>query len=129
MTSFWAGFVHELEKLGAVQNPAGANKYKSARGGLTQAGREKFRREQGSSLKPGVKGPADTPEKMKRKGSFLSRMFGPGAPGSMKDPQGRPSRRALSAQAWGEPVPQNDSDRAALYARGQALLRQYRQSK
>ena len=44
-------------------------------GGLTAAGREFYRKKQGSKLKPGVKGAADTPEKMKRKGSFLTRHF------------------------------------------------------
>lgn len=107
-------------------NPVGADEYRSAAGGLTQKGREHFKRTEGANLKPGVRGPADTPEKMRRKGSFLSRMFGPGAPGAMTDEQGRPSRRALSAQAWGEPTPKNDSDRAALYAKGQSLLARYK---
>lgn len=121
-------FADELVKLSAA-NPVGANKYKSARGGLTQAGREKFKREEGSNLKPGVRGAADTPEKQRRKGSFLSRMFGPGAKGAMTDEKGRPTRRALSAQAWGESVPKDDAGRARLYAKGQSLLKQYKQTK
>jgi len=121
-------FALELSKL-AASNPVGANKYKSPRGGLTRAGREKFRREQGSNLKPGVRGAANTPEKQRRKGSFLSRMFGPGARGAMTDGKGRPTRRALSAQAWGEAVPRDDAGRAQLYAKGQSLLKQYKQEK
>lgn len=113
----------------AASNPVGANKYKSAKGGLTQAGREKFKREEGSNLKPGVRGAADTPEKMRRKGSFLSRMFGPGAKGAMTDEKGRPTRRALSAQAWGESAPRDDKGRARLYAKGQALLDRYENQK
>jgi hypothetical protein len=44
-------------------------------GGLTAVGREFYRKTEGSHLKLGVKGPADTPEEMKRKGSFLTRHF------------------------------------------------------
>lgn len=105
---------------GAWQRSEGKN----PEGGLNAKGRASLKA-QGHDIKPGVKGPADTPEKMKRKGSFLSRMFGPGAPGSMKKDNGEPSRRALSAKAWGEPVPQDDAGRARLYAKGQALLKRY----
>ena len=76
-----------------------------ARVGLTAAGREHFKETEGANLKPGVKGAADTPEKMKRKGSFLRSHFANPNPGPMKDEKGKPTRRALSAQAWGEPVP------------------------
>lgn len=102
---------------------------KDPKGGLTAAGRAHFKRTEGANLKPGVKGPADTPEKMKRKGSFLSRMFGPGAPGSMQTDSGKPTRRALSAAAWGEPVPKDDAGRARLYAKGQRLLERYKNKK
>ncbi|MEY2786152.1 MAG: hypothetical protein RL277_2364, partial [Planctomycetota bacterium] len=109
---------------GAWQRAEGKN----PEGGLNAKGRASLKA-QGHDIKPGVKGKADTPEKKRRKGSFLSRMFGPGAPGSMKKDNGEPSRRALSAKAWGEPVPQNDADRARLYAKGQALLESYDRSK
>ena len=45
------------------------------KGGLTAAGRAHFKRTEGSNLKAGVKGAANTPEKMRRKGSFLTRFF------------------------------------------------------
>jgi hypothetical protein len=106
---------------GAWQRSEGKN----PEGGLNAKGRASLKA-QGHDIKPGVKGPANTPEKMKRKGSFLSRMFGPGAPGSMKKDNGEPSRRALSAKAWGEPVPQNDAGRARLYTKGQTLLEKYK---
>lgn len=102
---------------------------KDPKGGLTAAGRAHYRRTEGANLKPGVRGPADTPEKMKRKGSFLSRMFGPGGEGPMQTASGEPTRRALSARAWGEPLPKNDADRAALYAKGQRLLDRYKAKK
>ena len=100
---------------------------KNPEGGLNDKGRASLKA-QGHNIKPGVQGPADTPEKMRRKGSFLSRMFGPNAPGSMQDESGQPTRRALSANAWGEPVPKNESDRARLFAKGQSLLENYQNS-
>ena len=48
---------------------------KDPKGGLTAAGRRYFKRKEGANLKPGVKGAADTPEKMRRKGSFLTRFY------------------------------------------------------
>ena len=97
-------------------------------GGLTAAGRAHFKRTEGANLKPGVKGAADTPQKMRRKGSFLTRFF-TNPSGPMKDSKGRPTRLALSARAWGEPVPQNGSDASALAAKGRRLLERYENSK
>ena len=101
---------------------------KDPKGGLTAAGRKKFKRTEGANLKPGVKGPADTPEKMRRKGSFLTRFF-TNPSGPMKDDKGRPTRLALSAAAWGEPVPQDASDAAALAAKGRRMLDRYERAK
>lgn len=101
---------------------------KNPKGGLTAAGRAYFKRTQGSNLKPGVKGPADTPEKMRRKGSFLTRFF-TNPSGPMKDEKGRPTRLALSAAAWGEPVPQDMESAAKLAAKGRRLLQRYESSK
>ena len=97
---------------------------KDPKGGLTAAGRRHFKQTEGANLKPGVKGPANTPEKMRRKGSFLTRFF-TNPSGPMKDEKGRPTRLALSAAAWGEPVPQNRSDAAKLAAKGRRLLERY----
>lgn len=94
------------------------------KGGLTAAGRRYFKEKEGANLKPGVRGRADTPEKMRRKGSFLTRFF-TNPSGPMKDDKGRPTRLALSAAAWGEPVPQNMQDAAALAAKGRRLLERY----
>ena len=93
-------------------------------GGLTPAGRAHFKKTEGANLKPGVKGPADTPQKMRRKGSFLTRFF-TNPSGPMKDESGKPTRLALSAAAWGEPVPQNTEDAAKLAAKGRRLLDKY----
>ena len=102
--------------------------FKDPKGGLTAAGRAHFKRTEGANLKPGVKGPADTPEKMRRKGSFLTRFF-TNPRGPMQDEKGRPTRLALSAAAWGEPVPQDRSDAAKLAAKGRRLLDRYENSK
>ena len=98
---------------------------KDPKGGLTAAGRARFKQTEGANLKPGVKGPVDTPEKMRRKGSFLTRFF-TNPSGPMKDSKGRPTRLALSASAWGEPVPQNAQDAAELAAKGRRLLERYK---
>lgn len=101
---------------------------KDPKGGLTAAGRKHFNRTQGSNLKPGVRGPADTPEKMRRKGSFLTRFF-TNPSGPMKDEKGRPTRLALSAAAWGEPIPQDMESAAKLAEKGRGLLKRYESSK
>lgn len=103
-------------------------KLKDPKGGLTAAGRKYFKRTEGSNLKPGVRGAANTPEKLRRKGSFLTRFF-TNPSGPMKDDKGRPTRLALSAAAWGEPVPQDASDAAALAAKGRRMLDRYEASK
>jgi hypothetical protein len=103
---------------------AAAKRLKDPKGGLTAAGRAYFKRKEGANLKPGVKGPANTPEKMRRKGSFLTRFF-TNPSGPMVDEKGRATRLALSAAAWGEPVPKNMEDAAKLAAKGRRLLERY----
>lgn len=103
-------------------------KLKNPEGGLTAAGRAYFKRTEGANLKPGVKGPADTPEKMRRKGSFLTRFF-TNPSGPMKDEKGRATRLALSAAAWGEPVPKDAAAAAKLAAKGRRLLERYENTK
>jgi len=101
---------------------------KDPKGGLTAAGRRHFKETEGANLKPGVRGAADTPEKMRRKGSFLTRFF-TNPSGPMKKPNGEPTRLALSAAAWGEPIPQNAQDAAELAAKGRRLLERYQNTK
>ena len=113
------GLDYVLDKAAPLKDP---------KGGLTAAGRAHFEETEGANLKPGVKGPADTPEKMRRKGSFLTRFF-TNPSGPMKDSKGRPTRLALSAAAWGEPVPQNAQDAAELAAKGRRLLERYQNTK
>ena len=99
---------------------------KDPKGGLTTEGRKFFNERDGSNLKPGVKGAADTPEKMKRKGSFLTRHFT--HPRGPMEKDGEPTRLALSAQAWGEPVPKTEAEAKKLAAKGRKLLEQFHEA-
>jgi hypothetical protein len=96
---------------------------KDPKGGLTSEGRKAFARKEGSHLRPGVQGPADTPEKMRRKGSFQRRHFA--HPRGPMQRDGKPTRLALSAHAWGEPVPKTEADARKLAAKGHKLLEKY----
>lgn len=102
---------------------------KDPKGGLTAAGRAYFKKTEGANLKPGVKGPADTPEKQQRKGSFLRRHFANPSQGPLVDEKGKPTRHALSAAAWGEPVPKTSAAVKKLADKGTALLDQARVAK
>jgi hypothetical protein len=101
---------------------------KDPKGGLTAEGRAYFKRKEGANLKPGVKGAADTPEKMKRKGSFLTRFY-TNPSGPLKKPNGDPTRLALAARAWGEAAPSTPAAASRLAAKGRALLKRYETSK
>lgn len=90
------------------------------KGGLTAAGRKFYNEQTGGHLRPGVKGAADTPEKKMRKGSFLTRHFTTPPGPVVRD--GEPTRQALQAAAWGEPVPKTEADEKKLAAKGRKLL-------
>ena len=100
---------------------------KDPRGGLTKKGREYYNEKTGGNLQPGVRGAADTPEKKKRKGSFLTRHFTTPPGPVVKD--GEPTRQALQAAAWGEPVPKTPADEKKLAAKGRKLLEEYHAEK
>lgn len=103
---------------------------KDPRGGLTAAGRKAFKKKEGANLRPGVTKPQSemTPEDMRRKGSFLRRHFA-NPRGPVKDEKGEPTRLALSAHAWGEPVPKTMADAKKLAAKGTRLLDKYKAAK
>ena len=68
--------------------------HKSKTGGLTQAGRDHFKKTEGANLKaPVPKG------KNPRRVSFAARFAG--MKGPMKDAKGRPTRKALALKKWG----------------------------
>lgn len=104
-------------------------KYKDPEGGLTEAGRRKFERSgESQNLKPGVKESSPSGERARRKGSFLTRFYtNPSGP-LVKD-NGKPTRLALAANAWGEPVPRTRSAAARLAAKGRNLLEKYKMEK
>lgn len=108
-----------------------SRKLKDPRGGLTKAGRDHFRRKEGAHLKPGVKhkGSAMTPQDLKRKGSWAVRFYGrKGAlPPLIKD--GKPTRFALTARAWGEPVPKTVAAARRIAAKGRRLLQRYEKAR
>lgn len=98
-------------------------------GGLTAAGRAEFRRRDGAQLKPGVKKQriSDmTPEEMRRKGSWATRFFGRAELPALRDAHGKPTRFALSAHAWGEPVPRTEAAARRIAEKGRRLLERYR---
>jgi hypothetical protein len=111
----------------AIKKKKASPPLKDPKGGLTAAGRKSFAKKEGAHLKPGVTGPADTPEKMRRKGSFLRRHFA--NPRGPLEKNGKPTRLALSAHAWGEPVPKTAAAARKLAAKGKTLLQKYQAAK
>lgn len=104
---------------------------KDPRGGLTAAGRAAFRRKEGAHLKPGVKTAMRdiTPAEMRRKGSWAVRFYGRRSLPPLVDDAGRPTRFALTAAAWGEPVPKTVAAAREIAAKGKRLLVAYEQGK
>ncbi len=102
---------------------------KDPKGGLTAAGRAKFRETDGAHLKPGVTKAASamSPQEMRRKGSWAVRFYGrAGALPPLVDAKGEPTRFAKTAAAWGEPVPKTVAAARALAAKGRRLLARYK---
>jgi hypothetical protein len=104
---------------------------KDPKGGLTAAGRKAFARKQGARLRPGVtkKDSEMTPQDMRRKGSWAVRFYGREKLPPLVDGKGRPTRHALSAHAWGEPVPRTLAAARRIAAKGERLLARYRRMK
>jgi hypothetical protein len=100
---------------------------KDPRGGLTAAGRKKFAQTQGAHLRPGVTKTISemTLVEMKRKGSWAVRFYGRKPLPPLVDKHGRPTRLALSAHAWGEPVPRTPAAARKIAAKGRRLLAKY----
>ena len=104
---------------------------KNPKGGLTAAGRAEFARKEGAHLKPGVKKKVAemSAQEMRRKGSWAVRFYGrSGKLPPLKTKDGRPTRFALTAAAWGEPVPQTVAAARRIAAKGRRLLARYRKS-
>jgi hypothetical protein len=101
---------------------------KDPRGGLTAAGRAAYGRTEGAHLKPGVKKAMRdmTPDEMRRKGSWASRFYGRERLPALRDRDGKPTRFALTAAAWGEPVPRTEAAARRIAAKGRRLLDAYK---
>ena len=98
-------------------------------GGLTEAGRLKFERSgESKNLQPGVKDSNPVGERARRKGSFLTRFY-TNPSGPLVDEDGEPTRLALAANAWGEPVPRSAGAAARLAAKGRNMLEKYKLNK
>jgi hypothetical protein len=106
---------------------AGRRATKDPRGGLTAAGRDAFRRKQGAQLRPGVRKRDSqmTPEEMRRKGSWAVRFYGRKQLPPLLDADGGATRFALSAHAWGEPVPKTIAAARKIAAKGRRVLDKY----
>jgi hypothetical protein len=115
----------------ATKKKASKKAKKDPKGGLTAAGRKAFAEKDGSHLKPGVTKTMSemTPAEMRRKGSWAVRFYGRAKLPPLVDSDGRPTRHALSAHAWGEPVPKTVTAARKIAAKGERLLARYRKTK
>jgi hypothetical protein len=96
-------------------------KYKNPKGGLTQAGRDYYKRTQGSNLKPGVKNYSKASEADKKRWvRWALRFAGRSTIPPLKKPNGEPTRFALMFAAWGEPVPSSVESVRKVYKKAQA---------
>jgi hypothetical protein len=95
---------------------------KSKKGGLNAKGRASYKAETGGTLRAPVKGAPDSPQEIRRKGSFLTRMGS--MPGLLTDEQGDKTRLKLSLEAWG-----HYGDKSSAVAKGRRLLERYRKKK
>jgi len=100
------------------------------RGKVNAAGVAALRR-RAARRRPGIKKPASqmTPAEMRRKGSWATRFYGRKRLPKLVDEQGRPTRFALTATAWGEPVPRTATAARRIAAKGRKLLQRYQRSK
>lgn len=74
--------------------------HKNPSGGLSEKGREFFKRTEGANLKPPVskKQAEKSPKAAARRKSFCERMEG--VKGPMKDEKGNPTRKSLALKKW-----------------------------
>lgn len=92
--------------------------HKNPKGGLTAAGRAHYNAK-GSNLKPGVKsyGSASRSDKS-RWVNWATRFYSNPRGPMVKD--GKPTRLALMARAWGQPVPKTREQAQAIAAKARA---------
>ena len=111
--------------------PAKSNTRTARRNAAPGKNPREFRERDGSRLRPGVtrKAADMMPEDMRRKGSWAVRFYGRKSLPPLIDAQGRPTRFALSAHAWGEPVPKTEAAARRIAEKGRRLLERYRRAK
>jgi len=69
-------------------------------------------------------------EDMRRKGSWATRFYGrEGKLPPLQNKNGKPTRYALSAHAWGEPVPKTEQAARKIAAKGRRLLARAKKAK
>jgi hypothetical protein len=98
------------------------SKYRNPKGGLTAAGREHFKRTEGANLKPGVKNVSQKGDAEKKRWARWAMRFYTNPRGPMKNEQGKPTRLALMANAWGTKVPGTREEAQAIAARARKMM-------
>ncbi len=102
---------------------------KDRRGRATPAGQRAFGRREGSHFRPGVKKAVTemSLDEMRRKGIWAVRVYGRSGPlPRLIDDKGRPTRFALTAVDWGEPIPKTVAAARRIAAKGHRLLTAYK---
>ena len=119
------------KKASAEDRTTPSARIKDPKGGLTAAGRKAFAKSEGAHLKPGVRKPMSemTPDEMRRKGSWAVRFYGRDPLPPLMNAKGEPTRLALTAHAWGEPVPKTEAAARKIAAKGHRLLERYKKLK
>lgn len=80
-------------------------KHRNPEGGLSAKGRKAYNKATGSNLKPGVKNYSEASTEDKKRWIAWALRFYSNPSGPMTDENGNPTRLALTAAAWGQPVP------------------------
>ncbi len=89
---------------------------KNPKGGLNAAGRRSLKA-QGQNIKPGVKSYSKASTRDKRRWISWATRFYSNPKGPMVGDDGKPTRLALMATAWGEPVPKTRQAAQAIAAK------------
>lgn len=100
-----------------VEGEAWATKEgQNPKGGLNAKGRRSLKA-QGQNIRPGVKNYSSASDKDKRRWISWATRFYSNPKGPMVDDSGQPTRLALMATAWGEPVPKTREQAQAIAAK------------
>lgn len=105
------GWGIELEE-GAWARKEGQN----PKGGLNAKGRKSLKAD-GANIRPGVKNYSAASDRDKRRWISWATRFYTNPKGPLVDDNGKPTRLALMATAWGEPVPKTRQAAQAIAAK------------